>query len=132
MIRRSAEVRLADVLSDADSVEGTSFDRATGMLRFSIARAGEAYSVNAAVAADGAVTGVEVRDVGRGAPSIGPLSWLADVMHEVTAVVRVEVDDEGLVTLTTDDGLRYLCNAGHDSRTNNAVSARWGAEWNAS
>jgi hypothetical protein len=130
MFRRSAEVRLADALSDADSVDAVTADGAHRVVTFAIDRAGEAYRVIATVDDTGMVTEVAVRDAGRGSFAIGRLSWMADLMRVTVAVTRIEIDDEGEITLTTDDGQRYLAIPGRGAGANDAVEARWAAEWN--
>ena len=125
-----AQQQLAGALADADSVDAVTADRAHHTVTFAIDRAGEAYEIVARIADDGDVEQVTVRDRGLGHPGLGPLSWLVDAMAESTAVVRLDVNAEGAVTLVTDAGEAYRARPGRGDG-NDAVRARWEAMWDA-
>jgi hypothetical protein len=51
-------------------------------------------------------------------------------MKETVAVARLEVDRDGAVTVVTSDGQKYMAIPGRGSGgSNEAVEARWAAEW---
>ena len=50
-------------------------------------------------------------------------------MKETVAVTRLEVDEDGAVTLTTNEGMRYMAIPGRGSGGNAAAEARWAGEW---
>ncbi|MDB4955165.1 MAG: hypothetical protein JWO36_2734 [Myxococcales bacterium] len=128
---RGEQQRLAQTLADADSIDAVSADRKRHLVTFSIDRAGEAYTVIAKTRRTGEVLSVEVRDEGTGTFEIGGLTWLSDTLRGADAVTRLVVDEDGAVTLTTSEGERYMAIPGRGSGgSNDATSARWGAEWN--
>lgn len=126
----AAQARLAQALADADSVDSVVVDRSHHVVTFRIDRAGEAYEIVARTASRGVVEAIAIRDAGRGRHRLGKLSWLADAMRDTESVVRLDVDEAGVVTLVTNDGTRYLALPGHGAIHNDAVEARWGGEWN--
>ena len=130
MTSDAAQARLAGALADADSVDSVVADRSHHVITFRIDRAGEAYEIVARTGRHAVVSEITIRDAGRGSHELGKLSWLADAMRDATAVVRLEVDEAGVVTLVTTDGTRYLALPGHGATHNDAVEARWGGEWN--
>ena len=125
-----AQTRLAEALADADAIDSIASDRAHLTVTFAIERAGEAYKIVATTARDGAVATVAIRDVGLAHLGLGNLSWLADAMKDASAVTRLDIDDDGAVTLETSDGLRFMAIPGRGSGGNAAVESRWAAEWN--
>ena len=129
---RAAQVRLADVLGEADAV--TTVIAGHDGVSFLYVRSGEAYEAVARTRHGELVT-VDIRDAG---PSLGwdgtddgvergGLAWLGDVMKETVAVARLEVDRDGAVTLVTSDGQKYMAIPGRGSGA--SVEARWAAEW---
>jgi hypothetical protein len=129
---RAAQVRLADVLGDADAV--TTVIAKSGVVAFEYVRGGETFEAIARTR-HGEVTDLELRDVG---PALGwdgaedggeraGLAWLGDIMKETVAVARLEVDRDGAVTLVTSDGQKYMAIPGRGSGA--SVEARWAAEW---
>lgn len=125
---RAAQVRLADVLGDADAV--TTVIAKPGVVAFEYVRGGEAFEALARTR-HGEVTELELRDVG---PALGwdgaergGLAWLGDIMKETVAVARLEVDRDGAVTLVTSDGQKYMAIPGRGSGA--SVEARWAAQW---
>lgn len=126
---RAAQARLAEALADADSIEGVTVDRAHHVVRFTIARAGAAYEVIATTTKRGVVTSTVTKPIGNGHFELGNLSWLVDAMQNTTAVIKLTVDDDGAVTLVTDDGTKYMAIPGRGSGGNDVVEARWAAEW---
>jgi hypothetical protein len=132
---REAQVRLADVLGDADGVERVIAKHHA--VAFDYVRGGEAFEALVATS-HGEVTSLDIADVG---PALGRdgiddgverggLTWLGDVMKETVAVARLEVDRDGAVTVVTSDGQKYMAIPGRGSGgSNEAVEARWAAEW---
>lgn len=112
------QLRLAEALADADSIDCVRTDRAGGSVTFGIEHAGEAYEIVASIGPDGDVTAVHTSDAGRGTRALGPLSWLADAMSREAAVMRLELDEHGGATVVTDDGARFVvataCGVGDD------------------
>lgn len=136
---RAAQARLAEALADADSIDWVHASGST--ITFGIGHGGEAYRVIAQTRGKDIVA-VFIRDAGRGgtppchrsegcgreaAAVGGRLGWLIAEMHDTAAVTEASVKD-GQVTITTDDGHRYLLLPGRN--TNASVEARWAAEWN--
>ena len=126
---RDAQVRLADLLAGAESVDAVIGKR--HRVTFELVRDGDEVEAVARTQ-KGAVTELVVRDLGPAedvAEDPG-LSWLSDVMKETTAVTRLVVDRDGAVTLVTSDGQRYMAIPGRGSGGSNAaVEARWAASW---
>ena len=132
---RDAQVKLADTLAEAESIEAVipRHHRVT----FAIVDSGEAIDLVATVKG-GEVVELTKHDRG---PALGwdgsedgseqgGLSWLADVMKETTAVTKLVVDRDGAVTLITSDGQRYMAIPGRGSGGNTAVESRWADAWN--
>ena len=124
---RAAQVRLADALAAADSIDSVRAQRNT--VTFAITR-GERRIDLVATTKQGRVVQIVERDRGITADELGSLSWLAESMQETIAVTHLSVDEDGAVTLTTDQGVRYMAIPGRGSGGNAAVEARWAAEWN--
>lgn len=126
---RDAQVRLADVLADAESVDAVIGKR--HQVTFEIVRDGNEVEAIARTQ-NGEVVELVLHDLGPAedvAEDAG-LSWLGDVMKETTAVTRLAVDRDGAVTLVTADGQRYMAIPGRGSGGSNAaVEARWAASW---
>lgn len=110
---RAAQVRLADLLADADEIDAVRGDDQT--FTFSIMRGDEPCAIVASTNAEGDVVDVVVRDRAATELDLGTLSWLSDTMKETVAVTSLEVDEDGAVTLTTADGLRYMAIPGRGS-----------------
>ena len=149
---RGAQVKLADALGGAESIEAVIPSH--HQVAFELVRDGEAVELIAttkhgevvelslhdrgpALGWDGSEDGVErfALDYHPGARAFGArgpggLSWLGDVMRETTAVTRLDVDRDGAVMLVTSDGQRYMAIPGRGSGGNAAVEARWAAQWN--
>jgi hypothetical protein len=123
-----AQARLAEALADAESIDSVV---ATGdHVTFAIDRAHDAYRVDVTTRRH-QIVGLEIHYVGPEPSEHGKLTWLSRELSDVHAVRRLRVDDEGTVTLDTDDGRSYLAIPDrHDGNT--AVEARWGAAWNGS
>lgn len=132
---RDAQVKLADTLAEAESIEAVIPRR--DQVAFDLVDAGVAKEL-VVTTKHGEVVAVSMRDVG---PALGwdgtedgaergGLSWLADVMKETTAVTRLVVDRDGAVTLITSDGQRYMAIPGRGSGGNAAVESRWADAWN--
>jgi len=121
-----AQARLAEALADAESVDWVTTSGNT--ITFAIDRANEAYRIDVTTLHH-QVVAVDIHFVGPQPAVHGQLSWLGREMTEVDAVQRLDIDDEGTVTVGTTDGRSYLVIPDrHDGNT--AVEARWGAEWN--
>lgn len=127
--QRVAQVRLAEVLGAADGIHSVS---AKGtQVTFVITR-DEQVSRVVATTRKGEVTALSIIPVSdRGLELGGGLSWLAEELEGVTAVTRLVADEDGAVTITTSDNRRYMVIPGRGSGGGNeAVEARWAAEWN--
>jgi hypothetical protein len=132
---RDAQVKLADVLAEAESIEA--MIPRHHQVTFAIVDGGESVDLIATVKG-GEVIEVTKHDRG---PALGwggsedgvepgGLSWLGDVMKDTTAVTRLIVDRDGAVTLITSDNQRYMAIPGRGSGGNTAVEARWADAWN--
>jgi hypothetical protein len=110
---RSAQVRLADLLADADSIDAVRAHRQT--FTFAIMRGDEPYSVVASTSSEGDVVDVVLRERVASDLDLGSLSWLADTMKQTIAVTNLDADEDGAVTLTTADGVRYMAIPGRGS-----------------
>jgi hypothetical protein len=136
---RAAQVRLAEVLGGADSIDAVDAVDATANahdVTFAVTHGDEAFDVVAHTDKRGTVIALEIVPAVRPVGEVGPLSWLAAEVVEATAVTRLAVDEDAAVTITTNDGRRYMVIPGRGSggapraATNTAVEARWAAEWN--
>lgn len=125
---RDAQVRLADVLADAESVDAVIGKH--GRVTFELVRDGDEVEAIARTQ-KGAVTELVLHDLGPAediAEDAG-LSWLSDVMKDTTAVTKLLVDRDGAVTLVTADNQRFMAIPGRGSGGNAQVEARWAASW---
>ncbi len=125
---RTAQVRLAVTLAEADAIHAIAARR--GAIVFAIDRDGEALEV-VATTRRGAVTGLSITDIGPALGGAGGLTWLGAELAEATAITALSVDEDGAVTITTNDGRAYMAIPGRGSGGNAAVEARWAAAWNA-
>ena len=125
--QRTAQVQLADALGTADSIDSIAGRGDT--FTFAITR-GERRIDLVATTTKGEVSLVVERERSEGDVELGSLTWLVDTMKETVAVTRLEVDEDGAVTLTTDEGMRYMAIPGRGSGGNAAAAARWAGEWN--
>ncbi|NVB78544.1 MAG: hypothetical protein HOV81_09140 [Kofleriaceae bacterium] len=110
---RSAQVRLADLLADADEIDAVRAHHQT--FTFAIVRGDEPYSIVASTNAEGDVVDVVLRDRVATDRDLGTLSWLSDTMKQTIAVTNLDVDEDGAVTLTTADGQHYMAIPGRGS-----------------
>jgi len=133
---RAAQVRLAEVLGGADSIDSVVATANGRNVTFAVSHGDEAFDVVAHTDKRGTVIALEIVPAVRPVGEVGPLSWLASEVVEATAVTRLAVDEDAAVTITTNDGRRYMVIPGRGSggapraATNTAVEARWAAEWN--
>jgi hypothetical protein len=134
---RVAQVRLAETLAGADAIH--SVTARGGMITFAITRGDQSFQVAARTAPrstarsdKGEILSLTITPAASSASAIelGGLSWLGDELESVTAITHLVPDDDGAVTITTDDGRRYMAIPGRGSGGNAAVEARWAAEWN--
>jgi hypothetical protein len=124
---RVAQVRLAEVLGTADGIHAVT---ANGRkVTFVINRGEQVYRVVATTTRKGEVTTLEIVPIVNDLELSGGLTWLADELEAVTAVTRLVADDDGAVTITTNDNRRYMAIPGRGSGGNTGVEARWAAEW---
>lgn len=131
---RAAQVRLAELLGGADSIDSiTTADRGR-TITFAIARGDAASDVVAHTDKRGEIVALEIVPATRPAGELGPLTWLAPELVEATAVTQLVVDEDAAITIATSDGRRYMVIPGRGSggplHGNAAVEARWAAEWN--
>ena len=126
---RVAQVRLAETLAEADAIESV-FPRGKHAVTFVIIQHGETLLVTAETKKSEVVS-LTIAPTNALAVELHGLTWLAQEMVEVTAVTRLAVDDDGAVTLRTNDGRRYMAIPGRGSGgANVAAEARWAAAWN--
>ena len=129
---RAAQVRLAEVLGGADSIEAIT--TASNTITFAIARGDDASDIVVHTDKRGTIVSLEIVPATRPTGEPGPLSWLAPELLEATAITQLVVDDDDAVTIATSDGRRYMVIPGRGSggpmHGNAAVEARWAAEWN--
>jgi hypothetical protein len=126
---RVAQVRLAETLASADAIHAV---RArAGKVTFVITR-GDAIVHLVATTKKGDVVALSIVPAKPIGTELGGLSWLADELESTTAITRLVADADGAVTITTSDGRRYMAIPGRGSGGggNDAVEARWAAEWN--
>jgi hypothetical protein len=131
-VDRTPQVRLADMLADADSIDSV---RATSSVQanehtftFAIERGDTPFEIVATTDHHGLVIDVEAHERMAADLDLGGLSWLADTMKSTTAVTRLAVDEDGAVLLTTSDGQRFMAIPGRGSGGgNDEVEARWAA-----
>jgi hypothetical protein len=134
MGERSAQVRLADMLANVDSIDGV---RANGhtftfLVEHADATGYEApFSIVATTDEAGNVIRVVEREREASDMDLGGLSWLVDTMQQTIAVTKLSVDEDGAVTLTTNDGQRYMAIPGRGSGGdgNIEVDSRWAGEF---
>lgn len=130
---RAAQVRLAETLAEADAVHAIVPRRANAKakaIELAVDRDGTAYRVVVAIGARGEVTGITIDERGVARGEIGSLSWLSGAVENATAIVRMVVDEDDAVTLTTDTGEAFMIIPGRGSGGGNAaVEARWAAAW---
>jgi hypothetical protein len=125
---RAAQVRLAEALTSADSIESVHACGRT--ITFSLVRDRELLRAVATTARDGDIISLSIEPAGPAAAELHGLTWLAAELADVTAVVRLVPSDHGGILLSTNDGRRYLVTPQRFPRTGNeAVEARWGAAW---
>ncbi len=123
-----AQVRLAETLADAEAIESvTAHGRA---ITFVIVRGGETFDVTAQTKKSGDILSLTIEPSRELAAQLHGLTWLGTEMAEVAAITRLVVDDDGAVTIATDDGRRYMAIPGRGSGGSNAAAeARWAAAW---
>ena len=127
-VDRAPQVRLADELADADSID--SVHASDHVFTFAIERGDTPYEIVATTDRRGVVIDVEAHERMAADFDLGGLSWLAETMKSTTAVTRLAVDEDGAVMLTTADGARYMAIPGRGSGgSNDEVEARWAAEF---
>ena len=128
---RVAQVRLAETLADAESIE--SVTASNNQITFVIVRGGETLDVVAQTKKkSGDIVSLTIAPARTPlAAQLHGLTWLGAEVAEVTAITRLVVDEEGAVTIATDDGRRYMAIPGRGSGgANVAAEARWAAAWN--
>jgi hypothetical protein len=125
---RSAQVRLSETLSEADAIHSVT---ARGrQIAFSIDRDGTAMRAIATTRRNGDVVALTITPAGPALGDAGNLSWLSSELAESTAVMRLSVDEDGAVTISTHDGRAYMVIPGRGSGGNVAAESRWAAAWN--
>jgi hypothetical protein len=126
---RVAQVRLAESLAEAESIESVRVHERS--VTFVTIRDGESFDVIATTAKSGRVVALQLT---RGAPitaQLHGLTWLASELAETTAVTALVVDEDGAVIIGTSDLRRYTAIPGRGSGgTDVAVESRWAAAWN--
>lgn len=125
-VDRTPQVRLADELADADSIDSVRASDHT--FTFAIERGDTPYEIVATTDRRGVVIDVATHERIAADFDLGGLSWLAETMKSTTAVTRLAVDEDGAVLLTTSDGQRFMAIPGRGSGGNDEVEARWAAD----
>ena len=124
---RVAQVRLAEVLGAADGIHGVTVKG--NQVSFVINRDEQVFRVVASTR-KGEVMALSIIPVSdHGMELGGGLSWLASELEGATAVTRLVANEDGAVTITTNDNRRYMAIPGRGSGGNAAVEARWAAAW---
>ncbi len=126
---RVAQVRLADTLGNADAIHAV-VGRGK-QITFVISSGDKSQRITATTGKHGQVVALTVAAAPAADAELGGLSWLGEELAQATAVTRLTVDEDGAVTITTNDGRRYMAIPGRGSGGNIAVESRWAAEWNA-
>ena len=123
-----AQVRLAETLGGAEAIESVT---ARGhAITFVVVRDGETFDITAQTKKSGEIVSLTIAPSRELAAQLHGLTWLTTEMAEVAAVTRLVVDEDGAVTIGTDDGRRYMAIPGRGSGgANVAAEARWAAEW---
>jgi len=128
---RGAQVRLAELLAEADAIDAVSARR--DAVVFTVERAGAMQEVVATVDARGQVVAVAFDARGdaaaRDSHAHGSLGWLSRELDDALAITAIAVDRDGTITAITDDERRYRMIPTRDGNT--AVEARWAAAWDA-
>ncbi len=127
---RAAQVRLAEVLAEADAIHGVGAG-SRHTVEFTLDHGSVSQRAIATTRANGAVVSLTIVDCGAALEDIGSLSWLSNELAQTTAVTSLAVDADGAVTITTSDDRTYMAIPGRGSGGNIAVEARWAAEWDA-
>lgn len=123
---RVAQVRLVETLSTAEAIH--SISAKGNKITFTITRDGLAVAV-IATTRRGEVIALAMEPAAPNAELGGGLSWLADELESITAITRLVADEDGAVTITTNDGRRYMAIPGRGSGGNAAAAAHWAGEW---
>lgn len=123
---RVAQVRLAESLAEADAIHAVTVRGKT--IAFSISRGDQAFELVATRDRKGAVTTLAIAPVAR-VEGTGNLSWLAEEAGSALAITHLFPDEDGAVTVVTEDGRRYMVIPGRGSGGNAAVDARWAGAW---
>jgi hypothetical protein len=136
MSERSAQVRLADMLGNVDSIDavvakGHTF---TFLVEHADATGYDApFAIIATTDDSGKVIEVVERERKASNMDLGGLTWLVDTMQQTIAVTKLDVDEDGAVTLTTNDNQRYMAIVGRGSGGtgdgNTEVDAHWAGEF---
>jgi len=129
---RAAQVRLAEVLAEADAIHriaGIDAKRGAHTIAFALDRGDSSVRVIATTRARGEVISLTITPTGPARGDLGGLSWLSPELAEAIAITRVTVARDGAVTLTTSDDRAYRALPGRGAGSNTAVEARWTAAW---
>ncbi len=125
---RAAQVRLAEILAEADAVHGVvAVERHA--IAFELDHGGVELRAVATTRKSGEVISLVIVETGPAREDIGNLSWLSDELAQTAAVTRLVLDADGGVTITTNDDRAYMAIPGRGSGGNTAASARWAAAW---
>ncbi|MBA3394278.1 MAG: hypothetical protein H0T89_16655 [Deltaproteobacteria bacterium] len=131
---RVAQVRLAETLASAESIESITA-RVTPRGRqvtFAIVHDGDTLDVIATTGKRGDIVALTIKPATPIAAQLHGLTWLGAELAQSTAVTRLAVHEDGAVTITTSEGQRYMAIPGRGSGgANIAVEARWAATWSA-
>lgn len=136
---RAAQVRLAEVLAEAEAIHAVgSLDSARGKrvhtsrrhtIVFALDHDGVAMRATATTSARGEVVALTITAAGPSLGDFGSLSWLSHELAQTTAVTRLSIDSDGAITITTDDDRTYMAIPGRGSGGNIAVESQWAAAW---
>lgn len=122
-----AQVRLAETLGTA---EIHSVHARGNQVTFTITRGADIVQL-VATTRRGEVTSLSIAKAPANAEVGGGLSWLGDEMSGITAITKLVADEDGAVTLTTDDGRRYMVIPGRGSggSGNEAAASRFAGDF---
>lgn len=110
---RAAQVRLAELLGSADSIDAITPDGRT--VTFAITVNNHPLDVVARTDKRGTVIALSIAEVMRPVDEIGPLTYLAPELLDATAVTQLTIDEDRAVTIATNDGRRYMVIPGRGS-----------------
>jgi hypothetical protein len=123
---RAAQVRLVEVLAEADAIEA--IDARGRTITFTVSLGKRPVAITASTSRTHEVTALTIGHAVHAGDGLG-LDWLRDELTSVTAITHLVPDGDGAIDLVTSDGRRYAVIPGRGSGGNAAVEARWAGTW---